>query len=90
MPSCLQYGTSERELFYKLSEKKPQTITEEISEGISVVGAFTNQNDCLNEEFNHAVFLAIGPFSNYQMFKRAQINTQIVHSKKYHAEGIIP
>ena len=85
MSSCLQYGTSERELFYKLSEKKSQTITEEICEGISVVGAFTNQNDCLNEDFNHAVFLAIGPFSNYQMFKRAQINRQIVHSKKYHA-----
>ena len=86
LPELLQVlkpGTSERDLFLKLTEKKPQTTSEHICDGVYVVGAFYSRPFTPEEE--RALMLVVGNFDSVLFFKRLYKDHQIIHSTEYRA-----
>lgn len=77
----LKYGTSEKDLYVKMMEKKPQRTSECIGNGFFVVGAYNNRTFSPDEEV--AICETLGDFNSALFFKRLSIGHQIVHSTEY-------
>ncbi|XP_062567995.1 uncharacterized protein LOC134230240 [Saccostrea cucullata] len=83
LSQMLNHGTSERDLFLRLTEKKSQPTSENICDSVYVIGAFYNRPFTQEEE--RALTLAVGNFDSVLFFKRLSKDHQILHSAEYKA-----
>lgn len=81
LAKSLKHGTSEKDLYVKMMEKKPQRTSECIGNGFFVVGAYNNRTFAPDEEA--AICETLGDFNSALFLKRLSIGHQIVHSTEY-------
>lgn len=81
MSESLTYGSSEREFYHKMMDKKRKATQENICERIFVVGAYHSRQ--LTEEEQHSIFLAVGTYQSVSLFRRLYVDCQTVHCVEY-------
>lgn len=80
MTAFLQYGSSEKEFFKKMMEKKTQSTKEVITDNISVVGAYYSGR--LTERELYLLTAAVGQWETVCFFNRVCVGNQLIHSKQ--------
>ena len=81
LAKSLQQGTSEKDLYSRMMEKKPQKTSECVGDGTYIVGAFHNRTITMEEE--EAICNTIGQFESLMSFKRLYKGHQIIQSQEY-------
>lgn len=85
MAQSLKVGSCEQDFFEKMMTKNIQRISENISEEVSVVGAYSCR-PCTVEELG-AIQNSVGNVKSVTFFKRLHSRHQIIHSVNYHASS---
>ena len=83
LSNCLSYGSSERDLYTKLMGKNTVTLKEKITADIYVLGGFTANE--LSADEHAAVLIKVGHCFTFNIFKRAHIRGEVIHSTSYRA-----
>lgn len=81
----LKVGSCEQDLFEKMMTKNIQRTSENITEAVSVVGAFSCR-PCTEEELG-AIQNSVGNVKSVTFFKRLYSRQQIIHSVNYYASS---